>query len=356
MNRYFTYIILLIFVFATKNTLAQDNCIVKLNAAEKLFEKGNIEEIPELLSGCVESGFNRENKTKALRLLTLVYLSEDNTLKAEKSFLKLLSNDPEYKINRAIDPVEFIQLYNSFNTAPKFSIGIIAGPTITTPHLIETYSKNSFQEANPKYSNSGMGISMGLKGIYHINNMWDISIEPIFSYLTYSVVEKVTQANTATIIETMNVIEIPILGSYYFYKRNNFDLYAEAGLAYNMLLSSSLDGIITYNEGGISDIDIPSTSTTEIRKNSNLLGVVGVGTRIDLNRSNIQASVRYNAGIINITKTDMRYSDHEGLSSEYQFIDNDVLVNKFSLMISYNIEFYIHNKKPSNRSNYDIIK
>lgn len=353
MNRYFTYTTILLMLFLVKNITAQDNCVLKLNEAEKLFEKGRIEEIPKLLSGCIKSGFNSENKTSALRLLTLVYLSEDNTSKAEKTLLELLSHNPEYKINKTVDPSEFIQLFNSFNTAPVFSIGLVLGPTITTPHLIETFSKNSVYEANPEYSSGGIGFSIGLKGIYHINNILDISTEPIFSYLTYDIKENVTQPNTATITETINYLEFPVFGSYYFYKKNSLKFYGEMGLSYNMLLSGSLNGIVTYNN---SELEPPAINTKNIRKNYNLIGIVGVGTKISLNRSNIQASIRYKAGLMNIVDTEMRYSDHEGLNSNYLFIDNDIFLNNFTLMISYNWEFYIHNKKPNNQTNYDAIK
>lgn len=356
MNRYFTYTILLFSFFFIKNISAQDDCILKLNEAEKSFEKGRIEKIPELLSGCIESGFNNENKTRALRLLTLVYLSEDNTTKAEKTFLELLSNNPEYKVNRTVDPIEFIQLYNSFNTAPVFSIGVIVGPNISTPHLIETYSVNSVYEANPEYSSGGVGISVGLKANYHINNLWDISTEPTFSYKTFSIKENVTQNNVTTITESINFIEFPVLGSYFFYKKNNFKFYSEFGFSYNMFLSGSINGIVTYNNNELSDFEPPNISTKEIRKEYDIMGIIGVGTKINLKRSNIQASLRYNPSLRNIVNTDMRNSDYEGLNSKYLFIDNDISLNNFCFMISYNLEFYIHNKKPNKHSNYDIIK
>lgn len=183
MNKYFKHIILLlIFAFFIVNLMGQDDCVLKLNEAQKLYENGKIEQIPTLINGCIESGFNRENKIQALRLLTLVYLFEDNTVKAEKTILTLLKIDPEYKVNQAIDPVEFIRLFNSFNTAPIFSIGFVGGPSLTLPHLIEPFSRQSFKEANPQYSAGSISFSLGLKGIYHINKKIDVSIEPSFSY------------------------------------------------------------------------------------------------------------------------------------------------------------------------------
>ena len=270
--------------------------------------------------------------------------------------LELLSHDPEYKTNKAIDPVDFIQLFNSFNTAPVFSIGIIGGANITTPNLLETFSTNSFYEANAEYHNGGVGFAIGLKTNYHINSFWDISTEPTFTALTYSVTENATLYNSTTITEKMNIIALPIFGSYYFYERNKFKFFGDMGLSYNHFLSGSIDGIVSYNNNELPDIEPPSISTKEIRKKYNLTGIIGIGTKIDLNRSNIQATIRYNIGLSNIVNSDMRYSDYEGLNSKYLFIDNDISLNGFNLMISYNLEFYVHNKKSNNHSNYDLIK
>ena len=87
-----------------------------------------------------------------------------------------------------------------------------------------------------------------------------------------------------------------------------------------------------------------------------MAGSIGTGAKIDFNRSNIQFSLRYKFGLLNVINTDMRYEDHEGLNYNYQFIDNDISINNFYFMISYNREFYIHKKKPNNQTNYDIIK
>ncbi len=353
---YISIILFLLSVIVNTAVFAQDNCVVKLNEAEKLYESGNIEEIPDLISGCIESGFNRENKIQALRLLTLVHIFEDNTIKAEKTILRLLKIDPEYKVNKAVDPVEFIRLINSFNTAPVFSIGIVGGLLFTKPHLIESLSRKDFHTTNTKYSSGGASINIGFKGIYHINSIWDISAEPSFSYLTYQVEENVTSTSKVTLNETMSYINFPVFGSYYFYKINNYKFYAEGGFSYDMLLSGNISGEIIYNNNEQPLKDLTSISTKDIRKNYNLTGSVGVGVKIDLNRSNFQINLRYKFGLMNIGNTDMQNTTNETLIWDYQYRDNKFSLNNYCVMISYNHEFYIHRKKPSNQTNYDVIK
>lgn len=357
MNKFnISTLLLLVSLFILNNTYAQDDCVLKFNSAEKFYENGKIEQIPELLNNCIESGFNREYKIRALRLLTLVYLFEDNTLKAEKTILRILKLDPEYKVNPAVDPVEFIRLLNSFNTAPIYSFGFVGGPTLTTPHLIEPFSLNNFKDANPTYVASGISFSIGLKGIYHVNTIWDISFEPSFSYVSFKVNENITSTSKVALNETMSYLSFPLLGSYYFYKKNKYSFYGEAGFAYDMFLSGNIKGIVSYNDKEQPDVEPPSISTSEIRKNYNLKMLLGVGTKIDLNRSNFQFNVRYNIGLMNQGNADITNPINAQLISDYQYRDNYFSINNFSFMFSYNREFYIHRKKPNNQTNYDVIR
>lgn len=346
-----------IFVFLLGfNAIAQDNCVIKLNEAEKLYEAGNIEQIPGLLSSCIENGFNKEDKIQALKLLTLVYLSDDNTLKAEKSLLQLLKADPEYKTNQAIDPVEFIKLFNSFNTAPVFSLGIFGSPSASMPFLTETYSNINFNDANTKYKAKGLSIAMGFKASYHINPYWDISFEPAFSYLSFQVTEKVLSNAQASISETMSYISLPLSGYHYFYRIKNFDFYGEAGFSYDLFLSGSISGTIVYFSGEQSPKEPPEIDTKGLRSDYNVSAVLGAGTRIKLNRSNLHVGLKYCSGLLNQGNPNLNNTITNELLREYQYHDNKFLINKLSFTISYNREFYIHRKKPNNQTNYDVLK
>jgi len=340
-------LISLLLVFFVNITFAQDDCIIKLGDAQKYYEQGKLEQIPDLLSGCIEEGFNKENKTRALRLLTLVYLFDDDMKMAEETFLQLLSVDPEYKINQAIDPAEFIQLYNSYYTDPVFSIGAIVGINLTNPNLIETYSLNSFNDANSSYSSGGVGISLGLKMSYHLTKKIDLTLEPIYSLFTYNVSENVTTFNTTAITEKMNYMEFPVTASYNFYKIKEYSFFVEAGLSYGLFLSGDISGKVMYNNKEQPDYEPKPVSTKELRKKYNLAGVFGLGAQIDLSQSNLQFSVRYNVGFVNVINTDYRYNPGNKLIPEYRFVDNDIFLNNIYFMFSYNRQFFIHKKKKS---------
>jgi hypothetical protein len=333
--------------------MAQEECIVKLNEAEKLYEEGKIERIPELLNNCIENGFDKEYKIRALRLLTLVYLFEDNTTKAEKTLLRLLKFDPEFKVNQSIDPVEFSRLFDSYNTAPVLSLGAIVSVNLSFPRLIEPISLNEFENASPTYSNQGLGFNLGIKTAYHINALLDVAFEPGISYNSFSVTENVSDFEIATMDETMILLNLPIYGAYSIYRLNNYNFFAEAGLSYGMFLSGSMSGIVNFTNNENTDIEGSSFNTNINRKKHIFMGSLGAGTKIDLNRSNLQIGIRYQFGLNNLVVNNDFY---ENYPSDYQYIDNNFTNNTLSLTINYNYEFYIHKKKPRNKTNLDVIK
>lgn len=346
-----TYVTVFI-TFFSFITYAQDDCTVKLLQAEKLYAEGKIEKVPDLIDNCIESGFNKENKINALRLLTLVYLYEDNQEEAEATLLRLLKVDPEYQINRNLDPIEFIRLHSLYNTESVFSLGLVLGGVISTPRLIQTYSGYDFNEAETKYSSSGLGFSIGIKAIYHLNDNIDISFEPKFSQFSYSVNENVSESTVFNGVETLSYIDIPIVGSYYFYEYREASFYADLGFSYSQLVAAKMNEQFTeYTNSEHAEIKGSSIVMNDKRQGYLISGLVGVGVKYKMKRDNIQLNVRYNFGFNNITIPEKRddyqyYEDEdESLSWKYHYVDNDFSISNFTILVSYNHEFYIHKKK-----------
>ncbi|MGE4288470.1 MAG: hypothetical protein AB7E36_07260 [Salinivirgaceae bacterium] len=347
-------ILLALSVFASK-AKAQESCILKLNEAEKLYDEGKIERIPELLNSCIDAGFNKENKIAALKLLTLVYLFEDNQTKAENTLLKLLKTDPEFKINRAIDPVEFIRLYDSYNTSPVFSIGLTGGTSLSNPQLFETFTTYEFDKAATQYMNDGLGFLIGIKVSYHISSKFDLSFEPGIASYNFKVRENTGDALQTTISESLTLIDFPINGAYDVYKYKQFDFFAELGFNYGMYLTGSLGGTLSYANNEKPDYEAPAISSELIRSPHLMQAMLGVGTKMKLNRSNLQFNIQYRFGLNNLTTTENRSSFYETSMKEYMYLDNNFTNNSLVFKVSYNFEFYLHRKKPNNKTNFDVI-
>jgi len=339
------------FLFSYATSFAQDDCTVKLREAQKLYEEGKIEKVPDLIDNCIESGFNKENKVTALRLLTLVYLYEDNLPKAEETLLRLLKVQPEYKVNHNVDPIEFVRLFASYNTKSVFSVGLIGGGVLTSPRLIQTYSVYDYDKANPDYSAASLGISIGIKGIYHLNSKYDLVFEPKFTSHSFTINEEVTELSNFSAIEKMAYIDFPISATYKFYSYREFDFFAEAGAGFSILLSDELsDPITEYPEGENNDIKSSSINRIDYRNKYLVSGILGAGIKYNMKRDNVQLNFRYNMGFNNVVDeqslSDFESSDaNNELLNKHKYQENMFSVSGFSFLISYNREFYIHKKK-----------
>ena len=133
--------IILIFLFVALSSVAQDQCAVALNEAEDRYETGRLYEIPELLNACLESGFTKEQKITAYRLLTLTYLYLNYYEEADKSYLELLKLSPEYDINDELDPMEIINHHDKFTTKPIYYLTLGKfGLNVSYANVLTDYS------------------------------------------------------------------------------------------------------------------------------------------------------------------------------------------------------------------------
>ena len=178
MRKAFKYFILTSLVFSTtciSYTYAQEisnaneeDCAVTLRKSQKLYEDGLIEQVPINILSCLENGgFTNEDKSSAIRLMIYAYLFDDKKVKAEEYMIKLLKLDPELQINEAVDPQEFIQLYNSFRTSPTYSFNFSIGSNLTFVSLMTQYGVHDVNNQQPLYStelgfNVGVGVNRNL--------------------------------------------------------------------------------------------------------------------------------------------------------------------------------------------------
>jgi hypothetical protein len=77
----------------------EGTCAEKLKTAQLLFEKGQVELVPEYLSGCLKSDFSREESLTAYKLLIQTYLFMENQQKADSVMLAFLGKNPENRLS-----------------------------------------------------------------------------------------------------------------------------------------------------------------------------------------------------------------------------------------------------------------
>lgn len=129
MKKHLLAFTLLIFSLFATNALAQEErCTQNLEEAQLRYDEGRIQEVEPLVLNCLETNvFDKAQSVLALRLLILSAIFQNRDEKADGLMLELISTDHEFVPDEALDPTEFINLYNSYRTKPIFSVGIKGG-------------------------------------------------------------------------------------------------------------------------------------------------------------------------------------------------------------------------------------
>src|SRR5258708_10164394 len=113
------------------------NCTQVIRLVRSLYETGRLHELRTATEGCLAAakgkGFTDAEKREAYRYLTLAYIYLEEPEKADEMMLKLLDTDHFYEVNSAVDPAEFIALFNKFRHVPVFRLGFKIGLNATLP-------------------------------------------------------------------------------------------------------------------------------------------------------------------------------------------------------------------------------
>ncbi|MFO7659034.1 MAG: outer membrane beta-barrel protein [Bacteroidales bacterium] len=333
--------LLLILPNFTYNALAQDNCGSMLVEAQKLYRQGNIEEIPDMLKPCIESGFTRLQRNEAYKILILVYLFDGDQLNAENTMVEFLKKNPEYEV-MPNDPVEFVTLFETFRTLSVFSFGLRFGTNFTNPKIIEQFSALDTEHTDSKnITRAGYQIGVSINQYVARRIFLNLGINYVHSsykFLEESVINP-NSPDPATIStslkEFINLYEVPVtLGYEIEYKGLNY--YLKTGLGINKISRASA---IPEN-GGIG----AEVSMTPYRKNMLYTWQFGAGVKYKVPRGYLIFDLRYQYGLNNIVMSDLRYTNDE-LIWRYNYIDDDFSLNAFSVSAGYYFSFYQPKKR-----------
>ena len=147
-------IITILLSFTTLLISAQEesDCAKTLKKAQKIYDSGEIEKVEELLLNCLEEGFDRSQKTEALKLIVLSNLFDDDLVSADNNMLKLLKANPDF-IPKSNDHQEIKSLYAKFRTDPLIIIDFMAGVNLSYGYLMTAYAvdhNSSYSSYCPK--------------------------------------------------------------------------------------------------------------------------------------------------------------------------------------------------------------
>jgi len=345
MKHHITLIIIitvLISIFSKKLNAQQDACGFSLIKAEKLYEEGNLEGIPQLLEPCIISGFTKDEKLQAYKLLILVYLFEDKQLIAEQRMIDFLEFEPEYQLT-ATDPVEFVQLFKSFRTLPVYAIGGGAGFNVSYAKIKNEFGVYNTNTSEAEYYPSQVAIQVGAGISRYIVDNFNLNFEFFFKQSNYKYKCKMFDFSEVNFIETRNELHIP-LSLMFSFSKIKYRPFLRAGIALDLLIDSRAKVSRNYLENNHLPVTGSDISITNQRNKAIFNFVSGAGLKYSIPRGYFIIEMRYNFGLTNIIKPTTRF-DNQELIFKYHYIDNDLIINNLQFNISYMTIIYKPQKK-----------
>lgn len=319
----------------------QSSCSESLMSATELYNEGIIEDIPNILTPCIEEGFTKNEKIEAYKLMILAYLFDDNQYEAEKTMLAFLKDFPEYEL-RPNDPIEFVYFFNTYETIPIISFGFFMGGNLSNPLITQAYTAGNFNDQNAG-NIIGPGYEIGLNINRKITEKITIHLDMIFAGYNYTFTDRIFDITEIKMRESSTLLSAPLSVTYEFTDMDNRP-FVRLGGGVNYLLNSAFTPSRTNIQGESGDVTGADIDIMEHRQTINYYALVGGGYRVQLGNGDLTFNARMNIGLYNIVNEDTRYTN-QTLWHRYYFIEDDFILTNLSITVGYNISLFKPVKK-----------
>lgn len=331
-------------LFVSVPAISQEagTCADKLKNAQLMYEKGQVEQIPSLLTGCLKTGFKKEEELAAFKLLIQAYLLDDKIDQADSAMLAFLKRNPEYQLSTT-DHSSFAYLFNSFVSRPFFKIGFHAGTSIPFLSFIDQ-NLTSGEPGRSVFRTNAANLMLSAEARFMLKEKLELCIEAGYSRLQFS--NKVDYLNFGLInySEVQNRLELPVTILYDLKSSGRFTPYlkAGAGVAINLRTSADISLEMT-DRNNPGDRTGETLARTDSRAPVDLFIQAGAGVRYKTPHGSLFAELRSNLGIVRQNKAGGKTVDM--LEYYYLWSDPGFRINSICLNAGYIYVFY----KPSKR-------
>lgn len=316
----------------------EGSCAEKLQSAQSLFEKGQVEQVPGLLSQCLESGFNREESLAAYKLLIQSYLFEEKLELADSTMLAFLKKNPEYQISPT-DHSSFVSLYHNFVCKVIIQASLHIGSNLP---LLSVASDKQLMgiPGEEKYSMKLINFAASIEVKYKLNEKVELNAE--LGYAQFSIHNREDQGfGTSDYTEFQKRIEFPLSATYDIKKYGRFTPYARIGFGIALTLSS-----VAKASFEPSDLNNPyEHSGKDINMNPSrilmdLFVQGGAGIKYKTRGGFIFGELRTNFGIFNQLVSHRYDTPNDDLAFYYYIGDDSFRVNLVNFNLGYTFIFY----------------
>jgi hypothetical protein len=339
------YLVLLGLIPVSGFSQETSSCAENFRNAQSLFNRGQVEQIPSILSGCLKSGFTREESLAAYKLLIQTYLFEDKLQLADSAMLAFLKKYPEYELSPT-DHSSFVYLFNNFNVKPVVQISYHIGTNIPYLTFINPVSVSG-EPVEGNYSSELLNLYTSFEAKFEINKKMEINIEAAYSQLSFTSTEQITDPDkgTTTYTELQRRIELPVSVTYNLKNHGKFTPYGRLGLGPALLLGSTATA--DFNPA---DINGTSHTGPELKRDASritldIFGQAGAGIKYKTNGGFLFAELRSNFGFLNQVTGEGCSPEEQELANYYYYADDDFHLNALNFTLGYTQIFYKPSKK-----------
>ena len=348
----------------------------KLLIAERDYDAGRLVNIVDNISGGFEkslgeNGYTREEKIRALKLITKVYIFMDNEPKSDEYMIKLLRADKEHNLDPKVDPAELYDLYRKFRSQPIFRIGLRVGVNKSYPNIINTFGTGNTGIVSKIYNGVGespneASVNGGSGTGFFINAMaeryldWGLEVGlglefrnsqySVDNYITYGdslQVNGIAEIAQFAVLSTMvthqqSFFRVPLLLRYNFKydSDNSFVPYIAAGASYDYLLDAKyLDGNRTGGTEYKFDSDLSLKDLDLIAKNNfSVFACLGLKMRVKTHFLTLEA--KFNKALLNYINPNNRWSNNPLSTYDLAFVEDDFSLDILSFSFGYTYSIY----------------
>ena len=348
----------------------------KLLIAERDYDAGRLVNIVDNISGGFEKslgekGYTREEKIRALKLITKVYIFMDNEPKSDEYMIKLLRADKEHNLDPKVDPAELYDLYRKFRSQPIFRIGLRVGVNKSYPNIINTFGTGNTGIVSKIYNGVGespneASVNGGSGTGFFINAMaeryldWGLEVGlglefrnsqySVDNYITYGdslQVNGISEIAQFAVLSTMvthqqSFFRVPLLLRYNFKydSDNSFVPYIAAGASYDYLLDAKyLEGNRTGGTEYKFDSDLSLKDLDLIAKNNfSVFACLGLKMRVKTHFLTLEA--KFNKALLNYINPNNRWSNNPLSTYDLAFVEDDFSLDMLSFSFGYTYSIY----------------
>lgn len=346
--------LLILFLSTTVGYSQKANCTTAIIEAEDLYRAGKYDDAVQLLNTAMnECKFSKREKEDAYIILAKSYLEKENYLEADRLLVKILNNDPNFKLKENLYQEDFYSYYSRIHIRPLFSAGVKLGtniPQYAIKKLNTVYNSADYSKA---YKPS-LGYMYGMFAEYQLYDNISVLLEGSFSKMAYKrTIEG--SGNLGLLIkysEALKSFESSLMCKKYFLHKQFRPFVYLGGYMSNLnTATADIELIYKLKDNITPDVDDYYLSKNNIdvleMRNARRGGAVsGFGVSYKTKNILISADAGYRLDIGKHLTNYENKNKNEELIYKYYYIDNDVNLSRidFSITVAYIFKYSVKSK------------